>query len=115
MIKRNGKWQTDFWHEGIRYRKSLGQVAESVAARKEGKFKASVYDGGYFARKKNIFFSSFADKYLDHIRLHKKRNTHRRYSFSVASLKKYFAGVPLAKISLAAAENFKKKRTSGTR
>ena len=110
MIKRNGKWYTDFWHEGIRFRKSLGQVAESVAARKEATFKASVYDGSYFARKKNILFASFANKYLDHIRLHKKPNTHRRYSFSVASLKKHFAGTPLAKISMASTESFKKKR-----
>ena len=103
-------WYTDFWYEGIRYRKTLGKVSESVAKRKDATLTASVYNGTYFAKKKKIRFKAFSKKYLDHVELHKKSNTYRRYKTSVKMLTRYFSGRLISEIKPGPVEQYKRRR-----
>ena len=100
MYQRNGRWYSDIRHEGRRYRKSHGKVSASVAQRKDAQFRADVYNGRYFQKRKKILFKTFADKYLKHVQLHKKPNTHRRYSSSVKMLNTFFSNKQLGAIDM---------------
>jgi integrase len=110
MYRRGDRWYSDFWHEGVRYRKTLGKISERAAKRKDAKLRADVYDGRYFENRNRILFKSFVRKYIDHIELHRKPNTVRRYITSIDMLKKYYSNILISKVTLASVEQYKRRR-----
>lgn len=110
LYKRGTRWYSDFWHEGLRFRKSHGKVSASVAERKDAQFKADVYNGRYAQKKKKILFKSFAKKYIKHIELHKKPNTIHRYKSSIKMLNTFFSNKTIGSIDIASVERYKRHR-----
>ncbi len=110
MYERGGRWYSDFWHQGVRYRKSFGMISKKAALRKDAQFKAEVYDGRYHEKKRRILFRVFAKKYIKHIELHLKPNTVRRYKTSIEMLKKHFSNMLIGKIAPADVERYKRRR-----
>jgi len=74
MYQRTGNWTTEFYHEGIRYKKSLGRgISKTVAKEREVKFKIEVREGKHHQKARKIKFETFAEKYLEHARLNNTR------------------------------------------
>ena len=46
MYLRNGNWVTEFYSQGIRYKKSLGMgISKTVAKEREAKYRQEVREG----------------------------------------------------------------------
>jgi len=46
MYLRDGNWVTEFYHEGVRYKKSLGRgISKTVAKEREAKYRQEVSQG----------------------------------------------------------------------
>lgn len=110
MKKRGNRWYSDFWHEGVRYRKSHGQISEKVAREEDAKYRRDVYEGRHVQKRKKILFKTFAEKYLSHVEIHRKPSTVRRYKSSVKMLNLYYSNKPLGTITVESVEKYKKKR-----
>ena len=73
MYQRSGNWVTEFYHDGIRYKKSLGKgISKTVAKEREGKYRQEVREGKHNVKARRIRFETFSIKYLDHARVNKK-------------------------------------------
>ncbi len=59
MYLRDGNWVTEFYHEGVRYKKSLGRgIGKTVAKEREAKFKTEVREGKHKQKSRKIKFGN---------------------------------------------------------
>jgi integrase len=111
---RNGNWCTEFYHEGVRYKKALGQgISKSVAKEREEKFKTEIREGKHQVKAKRIRFETFKDRYLEHARVNKKPSSAKRNAVSIGQLEPYFRGKLLGSIHAFQVEQYKKARRDG--
>ena len=111
MYQRGVNWVTEFYHEGVRYKKSLGQgINKTVAREREAKFKTEVREGKHRQKSRKIKFENFAEKYLEHARLNKKPNSAKRNQVSINMLMPFFKGNLLSSIHSFQVEQYKKDR-----
>jgi integrase len=115
MYKRGNNWVTDFWNEGIRYKKSWGPISKTVAREKEQKFKTEVREGKHQKKTKRILFETFSEKYLAVAWTDKKPSSARRNEVSINMLMPHFKGKLISAIHPFMVEQYKKiRRESGT-
>ena len=108
---RGDSWESDFYWEGERYRKSWGPVSRSVAKDKESSWKREIRSGKFLQRQRRITFETLAEKYLsEYARANKKPSTVKRNERSRDQLKPYFGSRPIGAITADQAEQFKSKR-----
>lgn len=114
MYQRNGNWITEFYHDGIRYKKSLGMgISKTVAKEREGKYKQEVREGKHQVKARRIKFEKFTIKYLDHARINKKPSSAKRNEVSIGQLMPYFKGKLIGSIHPFQVEQYKKARRDG--
>lgn len=112
LYLRGDRWYSDFWHEGVRYRKSHGKVSESAAKKKDATLQSDVYNGRYYEKKRRILFKAFKKKYIKRRSLHLKSSTVKRYEGSIKMLEKHFNNILMGKITPATVETYKRRRRS---
>lgn len=110
MFYRGDRWYTDFYHEGVRYKKSFGAVSKGVAKERERKFRTEVTEGKHTQKSKRILFETFVEKYLDYARLNKKAKSAKRNEVSINMLKPYFSGKQIGSLHPFVVEQYKKAR-----
>lgn len=111
MYQRNGNWITEFYHEGIRYKKSLGmRISKTVAKEREAKYRQEVREGKHNVKARRIKFETFAEKYLEHARVNKKPKSAERNKVSIGQLMPYFKGKLIGSIHPFQVEQYKKAR-----
>jgi integrase len=111
MYQRADNWTTEFYHEGQRYKKSLGiGISKTVAKEREAKFKTEVREGKYQPKARRILFENFAKKYLAHARVNKRPKSAKRNKVSINMLTPYFKGKLLGSINPFQVEQYKKAR-----
>lgn len=111
MYQRNGNWVTEFYHDGVRYKKSLGKgISKTVAKEREAKFKTEVREGKHRQKSRKIKFENFAEKYLEHARVNKKPSSAKRNQVSINMLIPFFRGKLLSSINSFQVEQYKKDR-----
>ena len=114
MYQRNGNWVTEFYHDGIRYKKSLGKgISKSVAKEREAKYRQEVREGKHQVKARRIRFETFSTKYLDHARVNKKPKSAKRNEVSIGQLMPHFQGKLLGSIHPFQVEQYKKARRDG--
>ena len=116
MYQRNGNWITEFYHDGIRYKKSLGMgISKTVAKEREGKYKQEVRENKHHVKARRIRFETFKEKYLDHARVNKKPSSAKRNKVSIGQLMPYFKEKLIGSIHPFQVEQYKKaRREAGT-
>ena len=111
MYLRDGNWVTEFYSQGIRYKKSLGMgISKTVAKEREAKFKIDVREGKHQVKARRILFEIFAEKYLDHARVNKRPSSAKRNKVSIKMLMPYFKGKLIGSIHPFQMEQYKKAR-----
>ena len=114
MYLRSGNWVTEFYHDGIRYRKSLGfGISKSVAKEREQKYRTEVRSGKHAVKAKRIKFETFTKKYLDHAKVNKKPSSAKRNEVSIGQLMPYFKGKLIGSIHSFHVEQYKRARRDG--
>lgn len=114
MYLRDGNWITEFHHEGIRYKKSLGMgISKTVAKEREAKYRQGVREGKHHVKARRIRFEKFKEKYLDHARVNKKPKSAKRNEVSIGQLMPYFKGKLIGSIHPFQVEKYKKARRDG--
>ena len=114
MYQRNGNWVTEFYHDGIRYKKSLGKgISKTVAKEREAKYRQEVREGKHNVKARRIRFETFSVKYLDHAWVNKKPKSAKRNEVSIGQLMPYFKGKLLGSIHPFQVEQYKKTRRDG--
>jgi integrase len=114
MYQRNGNWVTEFYHEGIRYKKSLGMgISKTVAKERDADYRKEVREGKHNVKARRIRFETFSIKYLDHARINKKPKSAKRNEVSIGQLMPYFKGKLLGAIHPFQVEQYKKARRDG--
>ena len=114
MYLRDRNWVTEFYHEGIRYKKSLGMgISKTVAKEREAKYKQEVREGKHHVKARRIRFEKFTEKYLDHARVNKKPKSAKRNEVSIGQLMPYFKGKLIGSIHPFQVEQYKKARRDG--
>ena len=114
MYQRNGNWITEFYHDGTRYKKSLGMgISKTVAKEREAKYKQEVRENKHHVKAKRIRFETFTIKYLDHARINKKPSSAKRNEVSIGQLMPYFKGKLIVSIHPFQVEQYKKARRDG--
>lgn len=114
MYQRNGNWITEFYHDGIRYKKSLGMgISKTVAKEREGKYKQEVRENKHHVKARRIRFETFTIKYLEHARVNKKPKSAKRNEVSIGQLMPYFRGKLIGSIHPFQVEKYKKSRRDG--
>jgi integrase len=108
---RGDSWESDFYWEGERYRKSWGPVSRSVARDKEASWKREIRSGRYLQKKRRISFEALAEKYLDeYARANKKPSTVKRNERSRDQLTPYLGSRLIGSITADLAEQYKSRR-----
>ena len=111
MYQRNGNWVTEFYHDGIRYKKSLGKgISKTVAKEREAKYRQEVREGKHNAKARRIRFETFSTKYLEHARVNKKPKSAKRNEVSINMLMPFFKGMLISSIHPFSVEQYKKDR-----
>jgi integrase len=111
VFLRNGHWYTEFYHEGVRYKRALGVgISKTRAKEKEADFKKEVRDGKHQGKARRIRFERFKEKYLEHARVNKKPKSAKRNEVSIGQLAPYFRGKLLGSINSWQVEQYKKAR-----
>lgn len=109
IYKVKNTWYIDFYGDGRRKRKAVSKDkrdAENALAA----IKADILRGEYrFKRESRIRFEDFAEKYLEHGKINKKRSW-MRDKFIVKNLNSHFGGKLFSKITPLQIEDYKKKR-----
>ena len=114
MYQRNGNWITEFYHDGIRYKKSLGMgISKTVAKEREADYRKEVREGKHRVKARRIRFEKFKDKYLDNARVNKKPKSAKRNEVSIGQLMPYFKGKLIGSIHPFQVEQYKKARRDG--
>jgi integrase len=101
-------WFYDVYIDGVRERKAVGpnkRDAEDELERIKGKALSGEYRAG---RRRKVRFESFADEYIKHAKPNKR--SWKRDEVSLNSLKPFFKGLYLFKISARKIEEYKRKR-----
>ena len=111
MYLRNGNWVTEFYSQGIRYKKSLGMgISKTVAKEREAKYRQEVREGKYHIKARRIRFETFTEKYLTHARVNKRPKSAKRNEVSIGQLMPYFKGKLIGSIHPFQVEQYKMKR-----
>ena len=111
MYLRDGNWVTEFYHDGVRYKKSLGKgISKTIAKEREAKYKQDVREGKHSVKARRIRFETFTVKYLDHARVNKKPKSAKRNEVSIKMLMPYFKGKLIGSIHPFQVEQYKKAR-----
>jgi len=110
LFLRGNNWITEFYHEGIRYRKSFGPISKTAAKEKERKFRTEVLEGEHNKKGRRVLFEIFAERYLTNARLNKKPSSVLRNEVSIKMLKIHFEGKLIGNIDSWAVEQYKKAR-----
>jgi len=111
MYQRNGNWVTEFYHEGIRYKKSLGKgISKTVAKEREAKYRQEIREGKHRVKARRIRFERFAEKYMEHARVNKKPKSAKRNQVSIGQLMPFFRGKLIGSIHPFQVEQYKKAR-----
>ena len=114
MYLRNGNWVTEFYHDGIRYKKSLGMgISKTVAKERDADYRKEVREGKHNVKAKRIRFETFSIKYLDHARVNKKPKSAKRNEVSIGQLMPHFKGKLIGSIHPFQVEQYKKVRRDG--
>ncbi len=114
MYLRDGNWYTEFYHEGVRYKKALGMgISKTVAKEREVKFKQEVREGKHLQKARRITFEKFVEKYLDNARVNKRPKSAKRNEVSIKQLMPYFKGQLISTIHSFQVEQYKKARREG--
>jgi integrase len=115
MYKRGKSWISDFWFDGVRYKRSWGRVSKTLAAQKERDYRGRIERGELLIRKspKLMTFDDFAEEYLEYAQANKRDSSARRNVTSINMLKKHFKGMPLRSIHPVSIEQYKLKRQAG--
>lgn len=114
MYLRDGNWITEFHHEGIRYKKSLGMgISKTVAKEREAKYRQGVREGKHHVKARRIRFETFSIKYLEHAKVNKKPKSAQRNEVSIGQLMPYFKGKLIGSIHPFQVEQYKKARRDG--
>lgn len=115
MYLRNGKWYSDFYHNGERHTKSWGAISKTVAKEKDRKFRTEVVEGKHSTKSKRITFETFAEKYLEYARVNKRPKSAKRNEVSINMLMPHFKGKLLGSIHSFMLEGYKKDRKEEAR
>jgi integrase len=111
---RNGNWVTEFYHEGIRYKKSLGMgISKTVAKERDADYRKEVREGKHNVKARRIRFETFSIKYLEHAKVNKKPKSAKRNEVSIGQLMPYFKGKLLGSVHPFQVEQYKKARREG--
>jgi len=111
MYLRDGNWVTEFYHEGIRHKKSLGMgISKTVAKEREAKYKQEVREGKHHVKARRIRFEKFAERYLENAKVNKKPKSAKRNEVSINMLMPYFKGKLISSIHPFQVEQYKKAR-----
>lgn len=114
MYQRDGNWVTEFYHDGIRYKKALGMgISKTVAKEREAKYKQEVREGKHRIKARRIKFETFSKKYLEHARVNKKPKSAKRNEVSINQLMPHFKGKLMGSIHPWELEQYKKARRDG--
>lgn len=114
MYLRGENWVTEFYHEGIRYKKSLGiGISKTVAKEREAKYRQEVREGKHHVKARRIRFEKFKEKYLENARVNKKPKSAKRNEVSIGQLMPYFKGKLIGSIHPFQVEQYKKARRDG--
>lgn len=114
MYLRQGNWVTEFYHNGVRYKKALGTgISKTVAKEREAKFKQEVREGKHQEKAKRIKFETFSEKYLEHARVQKRKSSAIRNEVSIKALLPFFHGQLIGSINPFQVEQFRKARRDG--
>jgi len=114
MYKRGENWVTEFYYNGIRYKKSLGMgISKTVAKEREAEYRQEVREGKHHVKARRIRFEKFTEKYLDHARVNKKPSSAKRNEVSIGQLMPYFKGKLIGSIHPFQVEQYKKTRRDG--
>ena len=114
MYLRKGNWITEFYHNGVRYKKALGMgISKTVAKEREAKYRQEVREGKHSVKARRIRFEKFAEKYLEHARVNKKPKSAQRNKVSIGQLMPYFKGKLIGSIHPFQVEQYKKARRDG--
>lgn len=90
MYERNGRWVSDFWYEGRRYKKSHGPVNKTVAKEKDRLFRAEVASGDYQKKTDNPIFTKVLDEHLKKSAAENQSSSYKRNLLSAGHLKEHF-------------------------
>jgi len=108
---RKANWITEFYHNGVRYKKALGMgISKTVAKEREADYRKEVREGKYRVKARRIRFEKFTVKYLDHARVNKKPTSAKRNEVSIGQLMPYFKGKLIGSIHAFQVEQYKKAR-----
>lgn len=111
MYLRKANWITEFYHNGVRYKKALGMgISKTVAKEREADYRKEVREGKYRVKARRIRFEKFTVKYLDHARVNKKPTSAKRNEVSIGQLMPYFKGKLIGSIHAFQVEQYKKAR-----
>ena len=110
MYQRGDVFISDFWCNGIRYKKSWGAISKGVAKQKDRKYRTEVLEGKHDLKSKRILFETFAEKYLKFVGTENKPKTVRRKKVSLNMLSPHFAGKPLSSVNAWGLEHYKSLR-----
>ena len=114
MYLRGENWVTEFYYNGIRYKKSLGMgISKTVAKEREADYRKEVREGKHRVKARRIRFEKFAEKYLGHARVNKKPKSAKRNEVSIGQLMPYFKGKLIGSIHPFQVEQYKKARRDG--
>lgn len=110
VYKRNESWYSEFWVDGVRYRKSWGEISKVIAKEKDGQFRREVKEGRQQQKAKRVTFKVFSEKYLESCRLNLKPKSAERREDSVKALTPHFGFCLLSRVNPFMVEQFKKAR-----
>ncbi len=111
MYLRGGNWITEFYHEGVRYKKALGVgISKTVAKEREASFKQEVREGKHLQKARRIKFEKFCEKYLENAKVDKRPKSAKRNKVSINMLKPFFEGQLISSIHPFQVEQYKKSR-----
>jgi len=115
MYKRGKSWVSDFWFEGVRYKKSWGKVSKTLAMQRERDYRSRIERGELLVTKspRLMSFGDFAEEYLAYARVNKRPSSARRNESSINMLNPYFKRLPLKSIHPVQIEQYKSARLEG--
>jgi len=114
MYLRGKNWITEFWHEGVRYKKALGKgISKTVAKERAEKFRLEVREGKHQEKSRRITFEKFTEKYLDQAKVNKRPKSAKRNEVSINMMMPHFKGQLISAIHPFQVEQYKKTRRDG--
>ena len=112
VFKRKNTYYIDFYHNGKRYRKRIGENKKNAEIKLKD-IEVKLYKGEYLGITEidKILFEDFTKKYLDYAKINKEPSTYAADEKRLkANLLPYFSGKYLHQINISMIEDFKKMR-----